>query len=112
MQIPLEKAVDAFIGWMADLVTQIPKMGDRFLGFAALGSLKKNPAILVSKVKPWLEMSGILSDNMVDIDSAKAALEMAFANVPKVSYFGFTLTSEDVPTLLAKMQGVEMEVAQ
>lgn len=106
MQISLEKAVDAFIGWMADLVVQIPKMGDRFLGFAALGSLKKNPNILVSKVKPWLEMSGILSENMVDLDSAKAALDMAFANVPRVNYFGFTFTSEDVPTLLAKMQSV------
>ena len=110
MQIPLEKAVDAFIGFMADLVTQIPKMGDRFLGFAALGSLKSTPAVLVNKVKPWLEMSGILADGMVNVDAAKAALDMAFANVPKVSYFGFTFTSEDVPVLLAKMQG--QEVAQ
>ena len=108
MQITLEKAVDAFIGFMADLVTQIPKMGDRFLGFAALGSLKSNPAVLVNKVKPWLEMSGILADGMVNVDAAQAALDMAFANVPKVSYFGFTFTKEDVPTLLAKMQGQEV----
>ena len=110
MQISLEKAVDGFIGFMADQVATIQKMSDRFLGFAALGALKSNPGALVNKVKPWLEMSGILSDNMVDLGSAKAALEMAFANVPKVSYFGFSFTSEDVPALLAKMQGVE-EVA-
>ena len=110
MQISLEKAVDGFIGFMADQVASIPKMGDRFLGFAALGALKRNPVQLVGKVKPWLEMSGILVDNMVDVDAAKAALDMAFANVPKVSYFGFSFTSEDVPALLAKMQGVE-EVA-
>ena len=110
MQISLEKAVDGFIGFMADQVATIQKMGDRFLGFAALGALKSNPMQLVNKVKPWLEMSGILSDNMVNLDSAKAALDLAFANVPKVSYFGFSFTSEDVPALLAKMQGVE-EVA-
>ena len=110
MQISLEKAVDGFIGFMADQVATIQKMGDRFLGFAALGALKSNPGALVCKVKPWMEMSGILADNMVNLDSAKAALDMAFANVPKVSYFGFSFTSEDVPALLAKMQGVE-EVA-
>lgn len=107
MQISLEKAVDGFIGFMADQVAAIPKMSDRFLGFAALGALKSNPGALVNKVKPWMEMSGILVDNMVDVDAAKAALDMAFANVPKVSYFGFSFTSEDVPALLAKMQGVE-----
>ncbi len=111
MQISLEKAVDGFIGYMADQVATISKMGDRFLGFAALGALKSNPGALVSRIKPWMEMSGILVDNMVNLDSAKAALDMAFANVPKVSYFGFTFTNEDVPALLAKMQGVE-EVAQ
>ena len=107
MQISLEKAVDGFVGFMADQVATISKAADRFLGFAALGALKRNPAQLVGKVKPWLEMSGILVDNMVDVDAAKAALDMAFTNVPKVSYFGFSFTSEDVPALLAKMQGVE-----
>lgn len=55
----------------------------------------------------------ILGDRIAglqNIDSAKAALDLAFANVPKVSYFGFSFTSDDVPALLAKMQGVE-EVA-
>lgn len=113
MQISLDKAVDGFIGFMADQVATIQKIGDRFLGFAALGALKSNPGALVSKIKPWMEMSGILVDNMVNTDSVKAALDLAFANVPKVSYFGFSFTSEDVPALLAKMQGAtEMEVTQ
>lgn len=87
-------------------------LGDCFLGFAALGALKSNPAALVSKVKPWMEMSGILdAGGMVNFDSVKAALDMAFANVPKVSYFGFSFTSEDVPVLLAKMQSTQTEVA-
>ena len=110
MQISLEKAVEGFVGFMADQVATIPKLGDRFLGFAALGSLKSNPNVLVNKVKPWLEMSGILVDNSVNLDSAKAALDMAFSNVPSVSYFGFTFTADDAAALLAKMQG--QEVAQ
>ena len=57
MQIALEKAVDGFVSYMADQVAAIKKAGDRFLGFAALGALKNNPAQLVNKVKPWMEMA-------------------------------------------------------
>lgn len=110
MQISLDKAVNGFISYMADQVSAIPKMGDRFLGFAALGSLKNNPALLVNKVKPWMEMAGIVTDGMVNIDMLKAALAEAFENVPKVQYFGFTFTIDDAAALLAKMQG--QEVAQ
>lgn len=110
MQIPLEKAVHGFISYMADQVASIPKMGQRFLGFGALGALKSNPNVLVSTVKPWMEMAGIVTDGMVDIDMLKAALAEAFDNVPKVNYFGFTFTVDDAAALLAKMQG--QEVAQ
>lgn len=104
MQIPLENAVDRFISYMSDQVATIPKLGDRFLGFAALGSLKSNPSILMSKVKPWAEMAGIVTDGMVDTDMVRAALTTAFSNVPRVSYFGFTFTSDDAATLLSRME--------
>ena len=110
MQISLEKAVEGFISYMADQVAAIPKMGDRFLGFAALGALKNNPMQLVNKVKPWMEMAGIVADGMVDVETLRAALAEAFENVPKVSYFGFTFGIEDAAALLKKMQG--QEVAQ
>lgn len=110
MQISLEKAVSGFVSYMADQVAGIPKMGDRFLGFAALGALKSNPGVLVNKVKPWMEMAGIVTDGMVNVETLKAALAEAFENVPKVSYFGFTFTVDDAAALLAKMQG--QEVAQ
>lgn len=108
MKIKLENAVDVFLGFMADQVTLIPKLGDRFLGFAALGSLKANPDMLVAKVKPWGEMAGIIVDGCVDIDMLKSALSEAFENVPKVSYFGFTFTAEDATVLLKKMQASEV----
>lgn len=107
MKIGLDKAVDAFIGYMADQVALIPKLGDRFLGFAALGSLKANPDVLVAKVKPWAEMAGIVTEGKVDFDLLKAAFEEAFANVPKVSYFGFSFTAEDAASLLRRMQNAE-----
>ena len=110
MQISLDKAVRGFISYMADQVAGIPKLGERFLGYGALGALRSNPAALMSKVKPWMEMAGIVSEGMVEVDLLKAALQEAFQNVPKVQYFGFTFTIEDAAALLAKMQG--QEVAQ
>lgn len=107
MKMGLEKAVDAFISFMADQVALIPKLGDRFLGFAALGSLKANPGMVVARVKPWAEMAGIVSDGKVDTDLLKAALAEAFGNVPQVSYFGFTFTSDDASALLKRMTTVE-----
>ena len=109
MQISLERAVDGFIGFMADQVAGIPKLGDRFLGYAALGSLKSNSAVLTGKLKPWLEMTGIMADGKVELDFAKAALDMAFSQVPKVSYFGFTFTADDIPSLMAKLRGPKEE---
>jgi hypothetical protein len=108
MHITIDKAVDGFIGFMADNVSSIQKMGDRFLGFAALGALKNNPAVLVNKVKPWLEMAGIVSNGEVNVDLLRLALDEAFRNVPKISYFGFTFTSDDAAALVAKMQGSEV----
>jgi len=105
MKIELENAIDAFIGFMADQVAGIPKLGERFLAYAALGSLKANPDLLADKVKPWGEMAGIIvEDEMVDLEMLKAALSEAFAQVPKVSYFGFTFTSDDAASLLKRMQ--------
>jgi len=108
MHISLDKAVDGFISYMADQVSAIPKLGDRFLGFGALGALKSTPATLVNKVKPWMEMAGIVTDGMVNVDVLKAALAEAFENVPKVQYFGFTFTIDDAAALLEKMQGLEV----
>ena len=108
MQISIDKAIDGFIGFMADNVATISKLTDRFLGFGALGALRSNPNAIVSKVYPWMEMAGIADEDQINVDTLKAALTEAFKNVPKVSYFGFTFTADDIPNLLAKMQGVEV----
>ena len=107
MKIGLDKAVHAFIGFMAEQVAQIPKLGDRFLGFAALGSIKPNPDIVVSRVRPWGEMAGIVVDDKVDLGILEAALKEAFEAVPRVSYFGFSFTAEDAAALRKRMQPKE-----
>lgn len=104
MQITLDKAVDGVLNYMSDLVVSIPKQIDKWLGVAAVTGLKKNPEPLKTKTRSWLEMAGILSGDLVELDNLKSSLEAAFAAVPKISYFGFTFSLEDVPALLAKMQ--------
>jgi hypothetical protein len=54
-------------------------------------------------------MTGIMADGKVELDFAKAALDMAFSQVPKVSYFGFTFTADDIPSLMAKLRGPKEE---
>ena len=108
MQISLEKAVEGFIAYLADQIVLIPNLGEKFVAYAALGALRKNPNIMLSKVRPWMEMSGMLVDGKVDLETAKAALDMAFGQVPKLSYFGFTFTHDDATALLQKMYGQEV----
>lgn len=103
MQITLERAVDGFIGYLADQVATIPHGVERWLAFGALASLKKNPAIITKNARQYLEMAGVVEDGMVDLDAVKEFLEGAFSSEPKISYFNFTFTKEDVPALLAKM---------
>ena len=107
MHISLEKAVEGFVGYMADQVAAIPRGVNRWLGFGSLAAIKANPGMIINNVKPYLEMVGIVKDGMVDLDGVKAFLDNAFANEPKISYFNFTFTADDATALLAKMQGME-----
>jgi hypothetical protein len=88
---------------MADQVAQIPKLGERFLAYGALGALKANPAVITAKVRPWGEMAGLVADGKVDLDLLRAAFAEAFSQVPKVSYFGFSFGQEDADALLKRM---------
>lgn len=106
MHISFDKAVDCFIAFMSEQVAKISKDWPKWLSYGALAAVKFNPSPLKNAVKPWLEMSGILKDNMVDIDMMKAALENAFRNVPEIEYFNFRFNAEDAAGFIAKMQGV------
>lgn len=104
MQITLERAVEGLVSYMEEQIRQMTDPLDKFKWSLGKGVLQNNPSGIVARLRPTLEMFGILSGNTVDLDAMKAALDMGFANVPRVPLFGWNFTAEDSNTLLAKMQ--------
>ncbi len=105
MKIEYGKAVERFTEFMEGNVAKVPDLGKRFLMYATLGALKANPEAASARVRPSLEMAGILDgDGMVDVEVAAAALSNAFANIPSVTFAGFTFTKEDAADLLGRMR--------
>lgn len=105
MKIEYNEAISRFTEFMADNVAKVPDLGRRFLMYAALGAMNSNPDVAGARLGYWLRTVGILDgEGMVDVDSVEDALAGAFSKVPKVQFAGFTFTSEDAKTLMAKMR--------
>lgn len=111
MQISIDKAIDGFVGFMADQVANIPKDIERWKGFAVLGVLKSKPRAAIDALKPMAEKIGLIHDDKIDVDVMKSALDMAFGNVPEVEFFNFKFNAEDVKALMEKMRMVASEPA-
>ena len=111
MLITVEKAVDGFVAFMSEQVASIPKEIDRWKGFAMLGVLKCKPRAAIDALKPIAEKIGLMTDGKVDIDVMKAALDMAFSNVPEVEFFNFKFNAGDAKALFEKMRMVSSEPA-
>lgn len=103
MKITLEKAMEALSEFMGEQVDTIHDPVKRSVGLFVVGALRKNPEGLMSKARSWLEMSGVVSDNMVDLDVFKAGLDNIFANEQKVSYLGFGINEGEAANLVKKM---------
>lgn len=106
MHIQFDRAVDVFIAFLAEQVAKVPKELPKWLGFFGLAGAKLKKDYIKEKVRPYLEMFGVLENGMVDIGMMKAALDSAFKNVPKLSYLNFTFDVSDADGLVAKMQEV------
>ncbi len=106
MRISYDKAVDIFIAFMSEQFAKVPKDLPKWLGLFGLAGakLKKDP--VKEKMKPYLEMFGVLENDMIDIGMLKTGLDSAFNNVPKLTYLNFTFDVSDADGLVAKMQGV------
>lgn len=104
MKVSLEKAMEALSGFMLDQVKTVNDHLKRSVGMFVVGAIAKNPEGLVSRVSPWLEMTGVLSDGMVDVDTFKAGLDSMFASTPKVSYLGFGITADEAEGLVNRMR--------
>ena len=106
MHISFDKAVDTFIAFMSEQFAKVPNDLPKWLGFFGLAGAKLKKDLLKEKMKPYLEMFGVLENGMVDIGMLKTGLYSAFKNVPKVTYLNFTFDASDADGLIAKMQGV------
>lgn len=106
MQISFDRAVGAFIDFMAE---QTPKITDNWVKWLSIGGLavaKQDPSKLKKAMQPWLEMAGVLDNGMVDIDMLKVALDEAFNAVPEIGYLNFRFHNDDGRSLVAKLRGV------
>lgn len=112
MHIQFDRAVDAFIAFMSEEVAKVKAAFPKWLGFGGLAAIKFNPQPLKDKVKPYLEMFGVLHDGMLDIGMLKTVLDSAFKNVPEITYLNFTFDASDADGLIAKMQGVASSEVQ
>lgn len=112
MHISFDKAVDTFIAYLSEQFAKIQSEIPKWLGFFGLAGAKLKKESLMKKVRPYLEMFGVLEDGMVDIGMLKTALDSAFNNVPKLSYLNFTFDVSDADGLVAKMQEVASSEAQ
>lgn len=104
MKVSLDKAMEALSEFMAEQVHTINDPLKHSVGMFVVGALSKNPEGMMAKVRPWLEMSGILSDDAVDVDVFKAGLDSMFASTPKVSYLGFGITADEASGLVDRMR--------
>ena len=111
MKITLEKAMDAVSEFLTEQVHTINDPVKHSVGLFVVGALRKNPEGIMSKISPWMKMSGILSDGMVDVDVFKAGVDNIFANVPKVSYLGFGINADEAAALVSKMKAKAVEPA-
>lgn len=112
MHIQFDKAVDTFIAFMSEQFAKVPKDLPKWLGFFGLAGAKLKKDHIKEKMKPYLEMFGVLENDMIDIGMLKTGLDSAFNNVPKLTYLNFTFDVSDADGLVAKMQGVASSEVQ
>jgi len=105
MLISMEKAVDSAVAFLSGEVGKVANLRDRFIMYAALGAVKQNPSAIINAYQPLFHSVGIVNDDgMIETDSVRSALSMAFANVPRFTAFGFTFNQSDADNLLARME--------
>lgn len=112
MHIQFDKAFDTFIAFMSEQFAKVPRNFPKWLGFFGLAGAKLKKDSLKEKVRPYLEMFGVLEGDMLDIDMLKKALDLAFEKVPNLTYLNFTFDASDADGLVAKMQGVASSEVQ
>ena len=106
--IPMQQALDGLAVFaINDVISVMPNNVGKFVALMAVGSARNDPAKFVKPYEPLLKSIGIISEDgaMVDDKVLRSSLSEAFAEMPKVSWLGFTFTSEDAAKLIAGIGG-------
>lgn len=99
--VSLENAVNGLVAYVADeMLPAIPTNLKKFAGYMVLGSVKSNPMTAVKPYEPFLRMSGILTDDGIDVDVLEDSLNCAFGKIPEIELLGFKFTKGDVHQLV------------
>lgn len=104
--IPIQQVMDAVSTFAAqDVVSLMPNGVNKFLSYAAIAAMRGNSAQFLKPYENVLASLGILNEShdMVDEAALKNILSEAFANMPSVTWMGFTFTSSDTEKLYRRM---------
>ena len=105
--IPLKNAMEGVISFaLNDVLPSMPNNIKKFGAYMALGALKTNPEPAVKPYIPFLQMSGIISEDGSTVDEQKLAVAFsdAFANMPSVDFLGFKFSVDDANKLISRIQ--------
>ena len=88
-----------------DVLPSMPNNLKKFGAYMALGALKTNPEPAVRPYMPFLQMSGIVSEDGATVDETRLATAFsdAFANMPTVDFLGFTFAADDANKLINRI---------
>ena len=104
--VPLKTAMDGVLSFAAnDALPSMPNNLKKFGAYMAIGALKTNPEPAVRPYMPFLQMSGIVSDDGATVDESRLAMAFsdAFANMPAVDFLGFTFSADDASKLISRI---------
>jgi hypothetical protein len=104
--VPMKTAMEGVLAFAAnDILPSMPNGIKKFGAYMALGALKTNPEPAIKPYLPFLQMSGIVSEDGSTVDEQKLAMAFsdAFANMPTVDFLGFTFSVDDANKLINRI---------
>lgn len=104
--IPVSSAVNAVADFAAkDVVALMPSGPMKFASQMAVYAAKSNPEPVLKPYEAFLKMTGILSQDGLQVDEQALynALMGAFKEMPSVTLLGFTFNSADAEKLMQRM---------
>lgn len=106
--IPVKQALDGLsVFAVNDVIATMPNSMSKFIALMAVSAMRNDPQKFLAPYMGHLKSFGILNQDgtLVDEKVLKTALSEAFAEMPSVSWMGFTFTADDAVRLAARIGG-------